>query len=72
MDAIAPKLPAILPQQNGLGGTTTATVHLAADVSPTAVLAAILLAIAGAFIAGATGARRATQLQPADAFAQVD
>lgn len=72
VDAIAPKLTATDPQQNGSGETTTVAVHLAAHVSPTAVLAAIGLAIAGALIAGATGARRATKLQPADAFAQAD
>jgi putative ABC transport system permease protein len=71
VNSIAPELSATIPQQNGTGGTTTVAVHLAAHVSPTAVLAAILLAIAGAVIAGATGARRATQLQPADAFAQI-
>jgi putative ABC transport system permease protein len=72
VDAAAPKLPAILPQQNGSGGTTTVAVHLAAHLSPATVLAAILLTIAGALIAGATGARRASQLPPADAFAQID
>ena len=72
VDAVAPELSATVPQQNGTGGTTTVAVHLAAHVSPTAVLVAILLAVTGALIAGATGARRATQLQPADAFAQVE
>jgi putative ABC transport system permease protein len=71
VDAIAPRLSATIPQQNGSGGTNTIAVHLAAHISPTAVAAAILLAIAGALIAGAVGARRATQLQPADAFARV-
>jgi putative ABC transport system permease protein len=70
VDAIAPKLSATIPQQNGSGGTSTIAVHLAAHISPTAIAAAILLAIAGALIAGAAAARRAAQLQPADAFAQ--
>jgi putative ABC transport system permease protein len=72
VDAAAPKLAADLPQQNGSGGTTTAAVHLAANVSPTASLAAIVLAISGALIAGAISARRATKLQPAAAFSQVE
>ena len=72
VDAIAPKLSAIIPQQNGTGGTTTVAVHPAAHVSQTAVLVAILLAVTGALMAGATGARRVTQLQPADAFAQIE
>jgi putative ABC transport system permease protein len=72
VDAIAPKLSATISQQSGSGGTSTIAVHLATHISPTAVAAAILLAIAGALIAGAAGARRATQLQPADAFAQVE
>lgn len=46
-------------------------VRSAAHVAPTAVIAAILLAITGALIAGAVGARRATKFQPADAFAQI-
>jgi putative ABC transport system permease protein len=72
VDAVAPKLSAIVPQQDGSGATATVAVRLAARVSPTAVLAAVLLAIAGALIAGAVGARRATRLRPADAFAHVD
>jgi putative ABC transport system permease protein len=69
--ALAPKLTAVIPQQNGAGGTTTVAVCLATHVSSTAVIAAILLAITGALIAGAAGARRAAKLQPADAFAQI-
>jgi ABC-type lipoprotein release transport system permease subunit len=46
-------------------------VRLTAHVSLTAVAAAIVLALAGALIAGSIGAWRATRLQPADAFAQV-
>jgi putative ABC transport system permease protein len=72
VDAIAPRLSATIPQPGGSGGTSTIAVHLAAHINPAAVAAAILLAIAGALIAGAAGARRATRLQPADAFAQVD
>jgi putative ABC transport system permease protein len=59
-----------IPQQSGTGRSTT-TIHLAAHVSPAAVITAVLLAITGALIAGAVGARRATKLQPADAFAQI-
>jgi len=71
VDAIAPKLSATITEQNGSGQTSTIAVHLAAHPSPAAIAAAILLAITGALIAGAAGARRAIQLRPADAFAQV-
>ena len=71
VSALAPKLTAIIPQQNGAGGTTTVAVCLTTHLSSTAVIAAILLAITGALIAGAAGAWRATKLQPADAFAQI-
>jgi putative ABC transport system permease protein len=67
---IAPRLSTIIPQQGEAGRTTTA-VRLAAHVSPASVITAVLLAIAGALIAGAVGARRATNLQPADAFAEI-
>ena len=69
--ATAPKLSATIPQQSAANQTTTVAVHLATHVSPTAVIAAILLAVTGALIAGAVGARRATKLQPADAFVQI-
>jgi putative ABC transport system permease protein len=69
--ALAPKLSAVIPQQSGTGSTTTVAVYLTAHISSTAVIAAILLASTGALVAGAAGARRATKLQPADAFAQI-
>jgi len=69
--AIAPKLSATVPPQNGAGQSSVVPVHLVPHVSPAAVITAVLLAIAGALIAGAGGARRATKLHPADAFAQV-
>jgi putative ABC transport system permease protein len=69
--AIAPKLSATVPHSSGTGNTTTIAVPLAAHVSPTAVAAAIVLALAGALIAGSIGAWRATRLQPASAFAEV-
>jgi ABC-type lipoprotein release transport system permease subunit len=40
-------------------------------VSLTAVAAATVLALAGALIAGSIGSWRATRLQPASAFAEV-
>lgn len=69
--AFAPKLSATVPEGSGTGNTTTIAVPLAAHVSPAAVAAAIVLALAGALIAGSIGAWRATRLQPASAFAEV-
>jgi putative ABC transport system permease protein len=69
--AIAPKLSATVPENSGSRNTTTIAVPLAAHVSPTAVAAAIVLALAGALIAGSIGAWRAARLQPARAFAEV-
>jgi putative ABC transport system permease protein len=70
--AIAPKLTAVVPQGDGSGQSTTVPVHLVPDVSALAVLVAVVLAIAGALVAGSVGARQASKLQPADAFAQVE
>jgi putative ABC transport system permease protein len=67
--AIAPKLSATVPESSGTGNSATIAVPLAAHVSPAAVAAAIVLALAGALIAGSIGAWRATRLQPASAFA---
>jgi ABC-type lipoprotein release transport system permease subunit len=52
-------------------GNTTIAVRLAAHISPTAVAAAIVLALAGALAAGSIGAWRASRLQPTTAFAEV-
>ena len=70
-DAVAPTLTAIVSQGAGSGESTTVLVHLTADVSEVAVIVAILLAIAGALVAGSVGAWQASKLQPADAFAQI-
>ncbi|MCW2931012.1 MAG: hypothetical protein JWM19_1974 [Actinomycetia bacterium] len=71
IDVIAPKLSATVPESSGVSNTTTIAVRLAAHVSLTAVAAATVLALAGALIAGSIGAWRASRLQPASAFAQV-
>ena len=70
-DAVAPTLTAIVSQGAGSGESTTVPVHLIADVSEVAVIVAVLLAIAGALVAGSVGAWQASKLQPADAFAQI-
>jgi putative ABC transport system permease protein len=69
--AVAPTLTAIVPQSVGSGESATVLVHLTADVREVAVIVAVLLAIAGALVAGSVGAWRASKLQPADAFAQI-
>ena len=72
VDVIAPKLSATVPESSEASNTTTTiAVRLAAHVSLTAVAAATVLALAGALIAGSIGAWRATRLQPASAFAEV-
>ena len=71
VDAVAPTLTATVSQGAGSGESTTVPVHLTADVSEVAVIVAVLLAIAGALVAGSVGAWRASKLQPADAFAQI-
>jgi putative ABC transport system permease protein len=47
------------------------SVHLNAQVTVTAILLAVLLAVAGGLIAGTFGSWRAARLRPADALAQV-
>ena len=69
---VAPKLTAVVPKGNGSGESNTVPVHLIPDVHLVVVILAVLLAIVGALLAGCAGARRASKLQPADAFAQVD
>ena len=71
VDVIAPQLSATAAEGSGAGHATTIAVPLAAHVSLTAVAAATVLALAGALIAGSIGAWRATRLQPASAFAEV-
>jgi putative ABC transport system permease protein len=70
LPAIAPKLSAVIPEADGLG-IATIGVHLTSHVGPTACITAIALGLAGAIIAGTSGARRAAKLQPAAAFARV-
>ena len=70
VDLIAPRLSATVPESSG-ASTTTIAVRLAAHISLTAVAGATVLALAGALIAGSFGAWRATRLQPASAFAEV-
>jgi ABC-type antimicrobial peptide transport system permease subunit len=55
----------------GSAGHTVA-VHLTAPVTAEAILAAVLLAIAGGLIAGAFGGWRAARLRPAAALARVE
>jgi putative ABC transport system permease protein len=68
---LAPTLSATVPRSNDFGDTTTVTVHIAAHVGPAVIVAAVLLAVGGAVLAGCLGAWRAARLQPADAFAQI-
>jgi putative ABC transport system permease protein len=68
LPSIAPKLSAVVPKADGLG-IATIGVHLATHVSPTASVTAIALGLAGALIAGTSGARRAAKLRPAAALA---
>jgi putative ABC transport system permease protein len=82
INAIAPKLYAILTQSTGehivtpngaLNPTTTHTVPvpLTATVSAAALLAAVLLAMVGGLLAGSFGSWRIARLRPADAIAKV-
>ena len=48
------------------------TVHLSAPVTLSAVLLAVVLAIAGGLIAGSFGGWRAARLRPAAALARVE
>jgi ABC-type lipoprotein release transport system permease subunit len=49
----------------------TVSVPLAATVGAGAIVAAVLLAIAGALLAGSFGSWRIAQLRPADALSRV-
>jgi putative ABC transport system permease protein len=71
VNRLAPELSATVPQNNGSGQTAAVAVRLAAHASPAVLAMAALLAIGGAFLAGALGAWRAARLQPADAFARI-
>jgi putative ABC transport system permease protein len=71
VNRLAPQLSATVPQNNGSGQTAAVAVRLAAHASPAVLAMAALLAISGAFLAGALGAWRAARLQPADAFARI-
>jgi ABC-type antimicrobial peptide transport system permease subunit len=54
------------------GGTTHVVVHLSAPVTAEALIAAVVLAIAGGLIAGAFGGWSAARLRPAAALARVE
>jgi len=82
INAIAPKLSATLTQPTGLhiagpGGVVnpttshTVSVPMSAAVSGTAILAAVLLAVAGGLLAGIFGSWRIGKLRPADALSKV-
>jgi putative ABC transport system permease protein len=82
INAIAPKLSATLTQPTGLhmvgpGGSInpttshTVSVPMSAAVSGTAILAAVLLAVAGGLLAGIFGSWRIGKLRPADALSKV-
>jgi putative ABC transport system permease protein len=82
INAIAPKLSATLTQPTGLhiagpGGAVnpttshTVSVPMSAAVSGTAILAAVLLAVAGGLLAGMFGSWRIGKLRPADALSKV-
>jgi putative ABC transport system permease protein len=53
------------------GSTHTIAVHLSAPVTISAIVLAVVLAIAGALIAGALGGWRAARMSPAEALTQV-
>ena len=82
INAIAPALSATLNQSSAERITTpsgtvspttphTVSVPLVATVSGTAILAAVLLAVAGGLLAGTFGSWRIGRLRPADALAKV-
>jgi ABC-type lipoprotein release transport system permease subunit len=58
--------------RNAANAVHTVTVHLTAPVTVDAILAAVVLAIAGGLIAGAFGGWRAARLRPAAALARVE
>ena len=57
---------------NALNPTHTIVVHLTAPVTIGAIVAAVVLAVAGGLIAGAFGGWRAARLRPAAALARVE
>jgi putative ABC transport system permease protein len=86
IDKIAPKLSATVQTPTGqhmmMAGATgassssptvahTVSVPLAATVGAGAIMAAVVLAIAGALLAGSSGSWRIAQLRPADALSRV-
>jgi ABC-type lipoprotein release transport system permease subunit len=84
VDALAPPLTATTASAAGGGGgggrfarpaasaAHTVSVHLTAPVTLGAVALAVVLAIAGALIAGSLGGWRAVRLRPAAALARVE
>jgi ABC-type lipoprotein release transport system permease subunit len=58
--------------RNAANAVHTVTVHLTAPVTVDAIIAAVVLAIAGGLIAGAFGGWRAARLRPAAALARVE
>jgi putative ABC transport system permease protein len=66
--AVAPTLSATVATNPS---PRTVEVHLAAPVTATAVVLAVVLAVAGSLIAGSFGAWRAVRLRPAAALARV-
>ncbi len=82
INAVAPKLSATLTQATGEhivtpAGTSnptvshTVSVPLVASVGAAAIVAAVLLALAGGLLVGSFGSWRIAQLRPADALAKV-
>ena len=67
--AVAPTLSATVAADPG--SPQTVEVHLAAPVTATALVLAVVLAIAGSVITGSFGAWRSARLRPADAVARV-
>jgi putative ABC transport system permease protein len=58
--------------RNAAAAGHSVTVHLSAPVTLAAILAAVLLAIAGGLVAGSFGGWRAARLRPAAALARVE
>jgi ABC-type antimicrobial peptide transport system permease subunit len=58
--------------QGGVDNGTSTDVSLGLSLSPTTILLAALLALAGGLIAGAFGGLRAARLRPADALRHID
>jgi ABC-type antimicrobial peptide transport system permease subunit len=58
--------------QGAVQSTASQTVSLTAHVSPGVIALAVLLAIAGGLVAGATGALRASRLRPVEALRHID